>query len=98
MADHQEVPYSQTLPLPDESGAVPTSTEARAKRRIAALEDELQSMRQERRGKQRFVILRFRLCPSHGPLQKDDLLYFSRQGNSPHGCPLHQLRGPDRRK
>ncbi|KAG2748517.1 hypothetical protein P692DRAFT_20874833 [Suillus brevipes Sb2] len=50
MADHQEVPYSQTLLLPDKSGAVPTSTEARAKCRIAALEDELQSMR---RGKQR---------------------------------------------
>ncbi|KAG1759968.1 hypothetical protein EDD22DRAFT_781810 [Suillus occidentalis] len=53
MADHQDEPYSHSLPLPDSSGAVPTSTEARAKRRIAALEDELQSMRQERRGKQR---------------------------------------------
>ncbi|KAG1727199.1 hypothetical protein EDD22DRAFT_961293 [Suillus occidentalis] len=42
-----------TLTIPDVSGAVPTSAEARAKRRIAALEDELQTMREERRPKQR---------------------------------------------
>ncbi|KAG1726781.1 hypothetical protein EDD22DRAFT_1017901 [Suillus occidentalis] len=41
------------LILPDLSGAVPTSTEARAKRRIAALEEELQTMRQERGTKKR---------------------------------------------
>ncbi|KAG2121538.1 hypothetical protein BD769DRAFT_1671405 [Suillus cothurnatus] len=50
-ADHYS--GSHTLALPDLSGAVPTSTEARAKRCIAALEDELETMRQERRGKQR---------------------------------------------
>jgi hypothetical protein len=60
-ADHYS--GSHTLALPDLSGAVPTSTEARAKRRIAALEDELETMRQERRGKQRFVILRSRPYP-----------------------------------
>ncbi|KAG1814927.1 hypothetical protein EV424DRAFT_1348657 [Suillus variegatus] len=39
--------------VPDLSGAVPTSAEARAKRRIAALEEELLTMRQERGTKQR---------------------------------------------
>ncbi|KAG2143671.1 hypothetical protein DEU56DRAFT_733151 [Suillus clintonianus] len=39
--------------IPGLSGAVPTSTEARAKRRIAALEDELQTMKEERGTKQR---------------------------------------------
>lgn len=43
------------LILPDSSGAVPTSAEARAKRRIAALEEELQTVKQERGRKQRFV-------------------------------------------
>ncbi|KAG2744186.1 hypothetical protein P692DRAFT_20745217 [Suillus brevipes Sb2] len=37
----------------DPSQAIPTSSKARAKRRIAALEDELEMMRQERGGKQR---------------------------------------------
>ncbi|KAG1860076.1 hypothetical protein F4604DRAFT_1930390 [Suillus subluteus] len=39
--------------VPDLSGAVPTSTEARAKRRIAALEEELEMMKQEKGTKQR---------------------------------------------
>ncbi|KAG2118359.1 hypothetical protein BD769DRAFT_1362399, partial [Suillus cothurnatus] len=39
--------------IPDLSGAVPTSAEARAKRHIAVLEEELQTMRQERGTKQR---------------------------------------------
>ncbi|KAG1759868.1 hypothetical protein EDD22DRAFT_826086 [Suillus occidentalis] len=48
-------PGTQThgLVIPDLSGSVPTSAEARAKRRIAALEDELETMRQERGTKQR---------------------------------------------
>lgn len=37
----------------DPSKALPTSSKARAKHRIAALEDELEMMRQGRRGKQR---------------------------------------------
>jgi hypothetical protein len=37
----------------DPSKALPTSSKARAKRRIAALEDELEMMRQGRTGKQR---------------------------------------------
>ncbi|KAG2091707.1 hypothetical protein BD769DRAFT_1679292 [Suillus cothurnatus] len=41
------------LTLPDLSGVVPTCTEVRVKRRIAALEEELQVMRQERGTKQR---------------------------------------------
>ncbi|KAG1759338.1 hypothetical protein EDD22DRAFT_906415 [Suillus occidentalis] len=41
------------LVLPDLSGSVPTSAEARAKRRIAALEEELETIRQERGTKQR---------------------------------------------
>ncbi|KAG1728231.1 hypothetical protein EDB19DRAFT_1642556 [Suillus lakei] len=41
------------LAIPDLSGAVPTSAEARTKRRIAALEDELQMVKQERGTKQR---------------------------------------------
>ncbi|KAG1774952.1 hypothetical protein EV702DRAFT_1199789 [Suillus placidus] len=45
------IPHS--FPHPDLSGAVPTSTEARAKRRIAALEEELQGMKEERGMKQR---------------------------------------------
>ncbi|KAG1788883.1 uncharacterized protein HD556DRAFT_1447545 [Suillus plorans] len=47
---------SQALSLPDLSGVVPTSTEARVNRRIAALEEELENMRQERGIKQRFDI------------------------------------------
>ncbi|KAG2745790.1 hypothetical protein P692DRAFT_201719517 [Suillus brevipes Sb2] len=39
--------------IPDDSGAVPTSAEARAKRRIAALEGELQTMREQRGSKKR---------------------------------------------
>lgn len=50
---------SQALSLPDLSGVVPTSTEARAKRRIAALEEELENMRQERGIKQRFDMYHF---------------------------------------
>ncbi|KAG2740611.1 hypothetical protein P692DRAFT_201872289 [Suillus brevipes Sb2] len=48
-------PGTQThgLPIPDLSGSVPTSAEARAKRRIAALEGELETLRQERGTKQR---------------------------------------------
>ncbi|KAG2047801.1 hypothetical protein BDR06DRAFT_1029304 [Suillus hirtellus] len=49
--DHHN--QTHTLALPDLSGAVPTSVEARAKRRIAALEEELQMIRQERGTKQR---------------------------------------------
>jgi hypothetical protein len=37
----------------DPSQAIPTSSKARAKWRITALEDELEVMRQERGGKQR---------------------------------------------
>lgn len=77
------------LALPDLSGAVPTSTEARAKRRIAALEEELQVMKQERGTKQRFVA-----DPVHymhltrRSSQKDYLPRFSRPSSPPHGCPL----------
>ncbi|KAG2738395.1 hypothetical protein P692DRAFT_201731240 [Suillus brevipes Sb2] len=39
--------------IPDISGVVPTTAEARAKRRIATLEEEIQTMRQERGKKQR---------------------------------------------
>lgn len=35
------------------AGVIPTTADARAKRRIAALEDELERMRQERGTKQR---------------------------------------------
>ncbi|KAG2757007.1 hypothetical protein P692DRAFT_201698458 [Suillus brevipes Sb2] len=44
---------AHTFAVPDASGVVPTSTEARAKRRIAALEEEIQTMRQEKGKKQR---------------------------------------------
>lgn len=37
----------------DPSQAIPTSTKARAKRRIAALEEELETLRHERGSKQR---------------------------------------------
>ncbi|KAG0699962.1 hypothetical protein DFH29DRAFT_1001518 [Suillus ampliporus] len=39
--------------VPDLNGAVPTSVDARAKRRIAALEEELDTLRQEKGTKQR---------------------------------------------
>jgi hypothetical protein len=58
---------NQTNPnfaIPDISGVVPTTTEARAKRRIAALEEELQTMRQERGKKQRCVTYCHRQYPS----------------------------------
>jgi hypothetical protein len=48
---------------PDLSGAVPVSAEARAKRRIAALEEELQTMQRERGTKQRFVTHVMLLAP-----------------------------------
>lgn len=51
-----------TLTIPDDSGAIPTSAEARAKRRIAALEGELQTMMEQRRSKKRFVINHFSYC------------------------------------
>ncbi|KAG2080873.1 hypothetical protein BD769DRAFT_1684641 [Suillus cothurnatus] len=51
--EHQRHNHTNALALPDHSGAVPTSTEARAKRRIAALEEELFMMKQERGTKQR---------------------------------------------
>ncbi|KAG2111769.1 hypothetical protein BD769DRAFT_1364866 [Suillus cothurnatus] len=41
------------LTHPHPSQALPTSSKARAKRRIAALEDELETMRQEKGGKQK---------------------------------------------
>jgi hypothetical protein len=41
--------------VPDSSGVIPTSTDARAKRRIAALEEELDTLRQEKGTKQRSV-------------------------------------------
>ncbi|KAG2130264.1 hypothetical protein DEU56DRAFT_914892 [Suillus clintonianus] len=43
----------QSTENPDPSQAIPTSSKARAKRRIAALEDELAMMRQEKGGKKR---------------------------------------------
>ncbi|KIK31739.1 hypothetical protein CY34DRAFT_19619 [Suillus luteus UH-Slu-Lm8-n1] len=49
--DHHSGP--RALVIPDISGAVPTSAEARAKRRIAALEEELEMAKQERGTKQR---------------------------------------------
>jgi hypothetical protein len=53
---------AHTFAVPDASGVVPTSTEARAKRRIAALEEEIQTMRQEKGKKQRFVAYHFTHC------------------------------------
>ncbi|KAG1862617.1 hypothetical protein F4604DRAFT_1929367 [Suillus subluteus] len=47
----------QPVVHPDPSQAMPTSSKARAKRRIAALEEELEMMRQERGGKQRKMTL-----------------------------------------
>ncbi|KAG2131474.1 hypothetical protein BD769DRAFT_1666489 [Suillus cothurnatus] len=49
--DHHNATHG--LALPDLSGVVPTCTKARAKHCIAALEEELQVMRQERGTKQR---------------------------------------------
>ncbi|KAG2128479.1 hypothetical protein BD769DRAFT_1356470 [Suillus cothurnatus] len=42
--------------VPDSSGVIPTSADARAKRRIAALEEELDTLRQEKGTKQRSTI------------------------------------------
>ncbi|KAG2113362.1 hypothetical protein BD769DRAFT_1364158 [Suillus cothurnatus] len=50
-----ECPHLPVIHL-DPSQAMPTSSSARAKRRIAALEEELEMMRQERGGKQRKTI------------------------------------------
>ncbi|KAG2741070.1 hypothetical protein P692DRAFT_20880354 [Suillus brevipes Sb2] len=49
--DHHHA--SRGFAIPDSSGVIPTSVEARAKRRIAALEEELQVMKHERGTKQR---------------------------------------------
>ncbi|KIK32505.1 hypothetical protein CY34DRAFT_19004 [Suillus luteus UH-Slu-Lm8-n1] len=45
--------YPSTLVIAGLDGAVPTSTDARAKRRIAALEEEIDTLKQERGTKQR---------------------------------------------
>jgi hypothetical protein len=78
------------LAIPGLSGAVPTSTEARAKRRIAALEEELQMMRQERGMKKRFVAHHHYQCLFLiDPHKKNNLLCRSRQGDSPDGRSLY---------
>ncbi|KAG1791062.1 uncharacterized protein HD556DRAFT_1445582 [Suillus plorans] len=53
---------THALALADQSGAVPTSAEARSKRRIGALEEELEMMKQDRGTKQRFVSYYFAYC------------------------------------
>ncbi|KAG2739853.1 hypothetical protein P692DRAFT_20881566 [Suillus brevipes Sb2] len=55
--DDESSAGSQPLVHPDPSQPMPTSSKARAKRRIAALEEELETMRQERGGKQRKTTL-----------------------------------------
>jgi hypothetical protein len=57
LSDQDSESETLNLPLvhPDPSQPMPTSSSARAKRRIAALEEELETMRQERGGKQRSV-------------------------------------------
>ncbi|KIK35003.1 hypothetical protein CY34DRAFT_96918 [Suillus luteus UH-Slu-Lm8-n1] len=57
--EHLDQTHSSALIIPDLSGAVPTSVEARAKRRIAALEEELHTMQQEKGKKQRFTTYYF---------------------------------------
>jgi hypothetical protein len=63
--------------IPDLSGAVPISAEARAKRRIAALEDELQTMKEERGTKQRFVIYHLSVSKSSSLVLKERRLITS---------------------
>jgi hypothetical protein len=53
--DRSDEIRSSVPSIPDLSGAIPTSSEARSKRRIASLEGELEMLRQERGTKQRFV-------------------------------------------
>jgi len=85
--------------IPDLSGAVPTSAEARAKRRIAVLEEELQTMRQERGTKQRSVTYYLHGCLFLiDPRKKNDLLRCSGQGSSPYGRPLYRLGRLGRRE
>jgi hypothetical protein len=60
--EHLDQTHSSALIIPDLSGAVPTSVEARAKRRIAALEEELHTMQQEKGKKQRFVVYHLPYC------------------------------------
>ncbi|KAG2750203.1 hypothetical protein P692DRAFT_20734280 [Suillus brevipes Sb2] len=56
--DSDDDSESPAVPLvhADPSQAIPTSSSARAKRRIAALEEELEMMKQERGGKQRKTV------------------------------------------
>jgi hypothetical protein len=75
--DHHSGP--RAIALPDLSGAVPTSAEARAKRRIAALEEELEIAKQERGTKQRFVSLLLTICLLLIDLQRKTT-YFVSQG------------------
>ncbi|KAG2752983.1 hypothetical protein P692DRAFT_20724342 [Suillus brevipes Sb2] len=51
--DRSDEIRSSVPSIPDLSGAIPTSSEARSKRRIASLEGELEMLRQERGTKQR---------------------------------------------
>ncbi|KAG2122509.1 hypothetical protein BD769DRAFT_1389599 [Suillus cothurnatus] len=47
--------HVRALVVPDSSGVIPTSADARAKRRIAALKEELDTLRQEKGTKQRVI-------------------------------------------
>lgn len=96
MSESESVPepghVQHAFPHADLSGAVPTSTEARAKRRIAALEEELQMIKEERGTKQRSVM--YRLTAQHILIaykysQEDHVLRRSRQGYSSDGRPLY---------
>jgi hypothetical protein len=74
--DHHSGPHS--LIIPDASGVIPTSAEARSKRRIAALEEELEMAKFERGTKQRFVSL-LTICLLLIDLQRKTT-YFVSQG------------------
>jgi hypothetical protein len=85
--DHHNA--SRGIAIPDSFGVIPTSVEARAKRRIAALEEELQVMKHERGTKQRFVTdLAHYMLLTRRSSQKDHVLHFSRPSGPAHGCPL----------
>jgi hypothetical protein len=68
----------RALVIPDASGVIPTSAEARSKRRIAALEEELEMAKFERGTKQRFVSL-LAICLLLIDLQRKTT-YFVSQG------------------
>ncbi|KAG2151058.1 uncharacterized protein EDB93DRAFT_1249552 [Suillus bovinus] len=83
----EDTHVNQTHPMaapmvPDLSMAVPTLTKARAKHCIAALEEELETMKQEKGTKQRFVAYCLCYIAPSSPIPHGKTTYYIAQGRA----------------